>query len=56
MHKDTILVTPDVYKKIQAPNCINLNNSLSLENTKESIGYKRGEYNPNNQVVKEIII
>lgn len=55
MHKDTILVTPDVYKKIQAPNCINLNNSLSLENTKESIGYKRGEYNPNNQVLKEII-
>lgn len=55
LHKDTILVTPDVYKKIQAPNCINLNNSFSLENTKESIGYKRGEYNPNNQTLKEII-
>lgn len=55
IHTDTILVSPFTYKNIEKSNRIDLNNSLSLQNTKESIGYKRGEYNSNTQCVKEII-
>ena len=55
LHKETILVSPFIYKDIQKPNNIDLNNSFSLRNDDKSIGYKRGEYNPNNQALKEII-